>query len=432
MTVTIPTTAPDPTPAPGPRVAVDPDRWPDVARRPYAPLRAAVAGRLLDRAARLRGLHVERPGGPVPPSGPAGAPVLRLHRPADFLHRVGARGLIGFGESYQAGDWDAPDLVALLTALAADPQGLVPRGTHWLRSLYVRRPPRAERATAEGALSNARRHYDLSNDLFALFLDPTMTYSSAVFPGDPAAARWSDLAAAQHHKIDLLLDLARVGPGTRLLEIGTGWGELALRAAARGARVTTLTLSAEQCDLARRRIAGAGVADRVEVRLCDYRSVQGRYDAVVSVEMIEAVGRPFWPAYLTTIDRVLAPGGRVALQAITMSHRQMLATSRTQSWILAYVFPGGRIPSLRAVADTAARHTRLRRTDARAYGPHYAETLRLWRERFTGRRAEVAALGFDEVFRRTWELYLAHSEAGFRTGYLDVHQILLTRPGDTR
>ncbi|MER5352165.1 class I SAM-dependent methyltransferase [Kitasatospora sp. NPDC002551] len=422
------TTASPARPAP----VVDPARWPDVARVPHVPLRAALAGRLLHRAAARRGLRVELPDGRTLRPAPADAPVLRLHRPGDFLHRIGAGGLIGFGESYQAGDWDSPDLVALLTELATAPETLVPAGTQWLRRLHVRRPPTAELPTAANAPRNIHRHYDLSNDLFALFLDPTMTYSSAVFPVGPGPVPLvtrDALPAAQHRKIDRLLDLARVGPGTRLLEIGTGWGELAVRAAARGARVVSLTLSEEQLLLARRRIADAGQAGRAEVRLCDYRAAEGAYDAVVSVEMIEAVGRPFWPEYFATLDRVLAPGGRVALQAITMPHDRMLATSRTYTWILKYVFPGGRIPSLRAVEETAAHATRLRVVRADAFGPHYAETLRLWRERFTERSAQVADLGFDEVFRRTWEFYLAYSEAGFRSGYLDVHQVLLAREG---
>ncbi|GLW72786.1 cyclopropane-fatty-acyl-phospholipid synthase [Kitasatospora phosalacinea] len=421
---TAPTTA---TPFPSP--TVDPLRWPDVARVPHAPVRAAAAGWLLRRAAARRGLRVELPGGRLLRPAPPGAPVLRLHRPEAFAHRLGAGGLIGFGESYQAGDWDSPDLVRLLTALAAAPETLVPPGTAALRRLYLRRTPAEELSTTANARQNVHRHYDLSNELFALFLDPTMSYSSAVFSDPSPATRWSDLVPAQHRKIDRLLDLARVGPGTRLLEIGTGWGELALRAAARGAEVVSVTLSAEQLALARRRIADAGQSARVDVRLCDYRDVRGEFDAIVSVEMIEAVGRPFWPAYFTALDGLLAPGGRVALQAITMPHARMLASSGTYTWILKYVFPGGQIPSLRAVADTAAAHTRLRVVGADAYGPHYAQTLRLWRERFTERAEEVAALGFDAVFRRMWELYLAYSEAGFRSGYLNVHQVLLTRDG---
>ncbi|AUG80635.1 cyclopropane-fatty-acyl-phospholipid synthase [Kitasatospora sp. MMS16-BH015] len=412
--------------------AVDPLRWPDVARVPQAPVRGAVAWWLLRRAARQRRIGVQLPDGRCLVAAPPGAPVLRLHRPESFRQRVGAGGLIGFGESYQAGDWDAPDLVGLLTALAEAPETLVPAGTGRLRRLYVRRPPEAELGTPENARRNISRHYDLSNELFALFLDPTMTYSSALFPLGPDGtpqADWAGLPAAQHRKIDRLLDLARVDSGSRVLEIGTGWGELALRAAARGARVVSLTLSTEQQALARRRIAAAGLTDRVEVRLCDYRAVQGSYDAVLSVEMIEAVGRAYWPAYFATLDRVLAPGGRVALQAITMPHERMLASSETQTWILKYVFPGGRIPSLRAIADTAERETGLRLRAAVGFGQHYAETLRLWRERFAEHAAEVGELGFDQVFRRMWRFYLAYSEAGFRTGYLDVRQLLLTREG---
>ncbi|MFJ9952381.1 class I SAM-dependent methyltransferase [Kitasatospora sp. NPDC091207] len=422
---------------------VDPARWPDVAAVPRAPVRAAAAGLLLRRAVRQRGLRVERPDDRLPdsrlPDAPAtdGAaadgPVLRLHRPDAFRHRVGAGGLIGFGEAYQAGDWDAPDLVGLLTALATAPETLVPAGTARLRPLVLRRPPATELGTVENAQRNIRRHYDLSNELFGLFLDPTMTYSSAIFPLGPDGspqAEWSGLATAQRRKIDRLLDLAAVGPGSRVLEIGTGWGELALRAAGRGATVVSLTLSEEQLALARRRIADAGHAGAVDVRLCDYRQVRGQYDAVVSVEMIEAVGRRYWPVYFATLDRVLAPGGRVALQSITMPHERMLASAGTYTWIHKYVFPGGQIPSARALAQAAARHSGLMLAGSHGYGPHYAQTLRLWRERFAERADELAALGFDQVFRRTWELYLAYSEAGFRSGYLDVRQLLLTRPGE--
>ncbi|MEU9043704.1 MULTISPECIES: cyclopropane-fatty-acyl-phospholipid synthase family protein [unclassified Kitasatospora] len=421
--------------APSAPAAVDARQWPDVARLPHVPARAAVAQRLLRRIARRRGLRVELPYGRLLAPAPAEAPVLRLHRPGAFFHRIGENGLIGFGESYQAGDWDSPDLVALLTELATAPETLVPTGAQWLRRLYVKRPPAAELSTPGNARTNVHRHYDLSNALFALFLDPTMSYSSAIFPTGPGgapAASWDMLAAAQHRKIDRLLDLAEVGPGSRVLEIGTGWGELAIRAATRGARVVSLTLSEEQRALARHRIADAGLAERVEVRLCDYRAAEGEYDAVVSVEMIEAVGRPFWPVYFATIDRVLAPGGRAAVQAITMPHERMLASSGTYTWILKYIFPGGQIPSVDAIHQATSRHTTLRVKACDPFGPHYAQTLRLWRQRFTERADLVDALGFDQVFQRMWELYLAYSEAGFRTGYLEVQQILLTRPESTR
>ncbi|WP_256106995.1 cyclopropane-fatty-acyl-phospholipid synthase family protein [Streptomyces sp. ODS05-4] len=406
-------------PYPATRVSTDPVRWPDVARLPApAPVRTAIARTLLRRAFRRLPLAIRLGDAPAEGAGPG----LTVHDPDAFFRRVGTSGLIGFGESYMAGEWDSDDLAGVLTVLAARVDDLVPAPLRTLRGAWVRRRPAADRNSLTGARKNIHRHYDLSNELFEEFLDPTMTYSSAVFGSLPA--RPEELSAAQARKIDRLLDLAGVGEGTRLLEIGTGWGELALRAAARGAHVITITLSTEQRDLALRRIADAGHADRVDVRLCDYREVEGAYDAVVSVEMIEAVGAEFWPAYFATLRDRLAPGGKVALQAITMPHERMLNTSRTHTWISKYVFPGGLIPSREAVVREAAR-AGLKVTADHGYGEHYAETLRLWRERFAERAAEVRQLGFDTVFQRMWELYLAYSEAGFRARYLDVRQIRL-------
>ncbi|WSS24432.1 cyclopropane-fatty-acyl-phospholipid synthase family protein [Streptomyces sp. NBC_01190] len=404
------------------RAQVDPAAWPDVARLPRGSAARTAVARLIVRQALSRlPLRVRLPDGTE--TGAAG-PVLRLRDPAAFHRRIGADGLIGFGESYMAGEWDADDLVGVLTVLAAQVGDLVPPGLQRLRGMWARRLPRTERNTRDGAARNIQRHYDLSNELFALFLDDTMTYSSALFPALPADP--DALGAAQGRKIDRLLDLAGVGEGTRVLEIGTGWGELALRAARRGARVRTVTLSREQRELALARIAAAGLGERVGVDLLDYRDVRGRFDAVLSVEMIEAVGAEFWPVYFGSLARLAAPGGRIALQAITMPHARMLATRDTYTWIHKYVFPGGALPSREAIADTAAGSgLRVIRDDG--FAAHYAETLRLWRERFTARSAEVSALGFDRTFQRLWEFYLAYSEAGFRSGYLDVRQVLLTR-----
>ncbi|MCQ4198061.1 cyclopropane-fatty-acyl-phospholipid synthase family protein, partial [Streptomyces parvulus] len=359
-----------------------------------------------------------------------GGPLVEVHDPDAFHARIGAQGLIGFGESYMAGEWDAPDLVGALGVLAANAADLVPRPLQRLRRLWHQRQPAALRNTPEGARSNISSHYDLSNDLFALFLDETLSYSSAVFLGFPA--RRESLAAAQQRKIDRLLDLAEVHDGTRLLEIGTGWGELALRAAARGAHVTSLTLSREQRDRALERAREAGLSDRVRVELRDYREERGTYDAVVSVEMIEAVGAEFWPVYFRALDDRLAPGGRAALQAITLPHDRMTASRSTHTWIQKYVFPGGLIPSTEAIETTVRDHTGLHVARRDGFGAHYAETLRLWRERFTERAAEVGALGFDETFRRLWTFYLAYSEAGFRAAYLDVQQYLFTKEGTAR
>ncbi|MFC9440493.1 class I SAM-dependent methyltransferase [Nocardia sp. NPDC057030] len=404
--------------------------WPDVERVPTgarAAIAAAVADRLFRRAVRTLPLRVEYPDATVLGSGGADAPRLILHRPAEFAARLGVGGLIGFGESYMAGDWSAPDPAATLTVFAAHIDTLVPAPLRALRRLYVSKHPAAERNSESNSRSNIARHYDLSNNLFELFLDETLTYSSALFPATAPPPRWADLAAAQQAKIDRILDRAGVGPGTRLLEIGTGWGELALRAAARGATVRSVTLSTEQRALALNRIAAAGLSERVSIDLLDYRQVRGEFDAVVSVEMIEAVGYEYLETFFETIDRVLAPGGRAVIQAITMPHHRMLATRNTYTWVQKYIFPGGFLPSTRLLADVAGRRTELVVREQLSMGEHYAHTLRLWQQRFNARADRVAELGFDPIFRRMWRLYLAHAEAGFRCGYLDVHQILLTR-----
>ena len=220
-----------------------------------------------------------------------------------------------------------------------------------------------------------------------------------------------------------------------VLEIGTGWGELAIRAARRGATVHSITLSSEQLALAEERIAEAGYADQVTVALCDYRDLEAPvgphgatgYDAVVSVEMIEAVGHEYWQTYFETIDRVLAPGGKVAIQAITMPHDRMLATRNTYTWIHKYIFPGGLLPSVEAVDEVTREHTSLRLVERFQFGTHYAETLRLWDEAFLERADEVLALGFDEVFLRMWHFYLEYSRAGFASGYIDDYQLLWER-----
>jgi cyclopropane-fatty-acyl-phospholipid synthase len=326
-----------------------------------------------------------------------------------------------------AGDWTTDDLPGVLEAFAAHMHELIPASLQRLRTRVLRRMPSHHDNTIEGARANIHQHYDLSNDLFKAFLDESMTYSAAVFNGDPADTT-DDLAVAQRRKIDRLLDTADVRSGSRVLEIGTGWGELAIRAAERGADVTTLTISTEQAELARQRIAAAGLTDRAHVQLRDYREVRGQYDSVVSVEMIEAVGANHWDEYFSTIDRVLAPGGRMGLQAILQDDVTVRATGDTYTWIRKYIFPGGQIASVEAIERTLRRCTSLRISDSYTFGRHYAETLRRWRERFEARSAEIARLGFDETFRRMWSLYLAYSEAGFRTGYLDVAQFTLTKP----
>jgi cyclopropane-fatty-acyl-phospholipid synthase len=412
---------------------IDAGRWPDVAAAAGRPVRAAIARALFTAGVAKLPLRVRFPDGRLVGAGAPADPVMVLHRPREFFRRVGASGLIGFGESYMAGDWDSADLTGLLTVFAANVGDLVPPWQQRLRQLAVRSHPADDAQTRDGARRNIGRHYDLSNELFALFLDETMTYSAALFgtaadgsPGTPIASE-PLLAEAQRRKIDCLLDRAGVGPGCRVLEIGTGWGELAIRAAGRGATVVTVTISREQQALATRRVAEAGLAGQVSVELRDYRDIEGEFDAICSVEMIEAVGERYWDTYFMALDKHLAPGGRIGLQTITMSHERMLATRRTYTWIHKYIFPGGLLPSVAAIDNSLAGSTRLRIVARDDFGAHYAETLKIWRDRFCSRADEVADLGFDEVFRRMWEFYLSYSEAGFRSGYISVSQLTLSR-----
>jgi len=394
--------------------------WLDLAPAPTArPVHTAIARMLFGRVAPHLAVRIELPDGRTVGGGGADAPVMRI-RSDDFFRRLGADGLIGFGEAFMAGDWDADDPAAVLAPFAARMSTLVPAWMQRLRHFYVAHQPSRELNTTLGARRNIARHYDLSNELFARFLDESMTYSSAYFePGD-------DLEHAQLRKVDRILDAAGVGLGTHLLEIGTGWGALAVRAAQRGARVTTLTLSREQAAEARARAARAGVESRVDVQLRDYREIEGCYDAIVSVEMIEAVGSEYWPTFFASLDRALAPGGRIAIQAILMQHDRMLATRDQYTWIHKYIFPGGALPSLRSIDEVLRDHTRLRVDDTTTFGEHYAHTLRCWRERFDEQADAVAVLGFDATFRRMWDFYLAYCEAGFATGYLDVAQLVLS------
>ena len=378
--------------------------------------RAAVARAFLSRAADRVPIRIQAPGGRLSGAGGPGSPVLVIRDQDAFYRRLGS-GTAGLAEAYMTGAWDCDDLPGLFTVLAGHVTALVPAPLQELRRWYIPRQPAAEDGTIEGARHNIQRHYDL----FAAFLDPGMTYSSGLFaPGDT-------LAGAQRRKVDALLDRTGVGQATSVLEIGTGWGELAIRAAARGAHVTTLTISPSQWRTARRRAEAAGVADRVDVQLRDYREAAGSYDVVLSVEMIEAVGERHWPAYFTAIDRLLAPSGRAGLQAITMPHDRMLATRGGHTWIHKYIFPGGQIPSLQAITGTLRVHTSLGVTADYPMGQHYARTLAEWRSRFAGAAGPVRQLRFGPTFQRMWNLYLAYCEGGFRSGYLDVHQLVLER-----
>jgi cyclopropane-fatty-acyl-phospholipid synthase len=397
--------------------------WPDLPEPRTGGARPLIARALIRSATGGLPIRIELPDGSAIGAGGQGAPMVQVRDTAAFFARIGT-GTAGFAESYMAGDWDCDDLPGLFSVLATHVHTLLPAPVRALRRLYIPRKPADEEDTIEGARRNIARHYDLSNDFFRLFLDPTMTYSGALFgPGD-------SLEQAQVRKIDRLLDLTGTGPGTRLLEIGSGWGALALRAAGRGASVTTVTNSRAQWDLARSRAADAGLTNRIDFRLCDYREITGVFDAVISVEMVEAVGLEYLPGYFAIIDRVLAPGGQAAIQAITMPHDQLLATAGGQSWIHQYIFPGGQIPSRRALEHAVVEGSSLRISSELAFGRHYASTLAGWRDQFAGAESDVLRLGFGPAFIRMWDLYLAYSCGGFLAGYLNVWQFGLTRSGD--
>jgi cyclopropane-fatty-acyl-phospholipid synthase len=336
------------------------------------------------------------------------------------LARLLVDGETGAGEAYMDGQWSSPDLGAMLRLAALNRSALaltagwwrVP--TQWLRAVAHR----LNRNTIGRARRNIASHYDLSNDLYRLFLDETMTYSSAVFTSETAT-----LAEAQREKYRRIADLAGVEPGMHVLEIGSGWGGMAIYLAGeRGARVTTITLSEEQLGLARERVAEAGLSDLVTVELRDYRTVRGRYDAIVSIEMLEAVGHEYFDAFFETCDRVLRPAGRIGLQSITYPDADYESQRRGANWIQKYIFPGGLLPSL-SVIERATARTSLLITGVSDIAPSYARTLAEWRSRFLASLDAVRALGFDERFVRMWEYYLALSESGFAAGLFQDLQI---------
>ncbi|WP_203336754.1 SAM-dependent methyltransferase [Nocardioides limicola] len=362
--------------------------------------------------------------------GATDRPRLRLIEPDAFVRRLARDPKVGIGEGYTAGEWAAEpgtDLAAALIPFAERLTDVLPAWLLRLRRLVDRPIPEDQHGALEHSQANVAAHYDLSNDLFAAFLDDSLTYSSALFDDSRPLAE-QDLTDAQLRKVHAALDLAGVGPGTDLVEIGTGWGTLAIEAARRGATVTSVTLSVEQADLARQRIDAAGLSGRVKVIVQDYREVTGDYDAVVSIEMIEAVGERFWPDYFGTLSRLVRPGGAVVLQSILMSHERYLATRHSYGWIQKHIFPGGLVPSLPAI-EQHAEVAGLRVARQHAFGTDYAETLHRWRARFLAAWPTIRSDLFGDEFARTWEFYLAYCEAGFRTGYLDVAQLRLEPTG---
>jgi cyclopropane-fatty-acyl-phospholipid synthase len=389
------------------------------------PLLTTMAGRVaLAAAARIRVgcLTVRLPDGPVRVFGDPGSALraeMHIHD-LDALRRVLIGGEVGGGEAYMDGLWSSPDLVALISLAVANRHHLALSKGWWRVPARVGRTisHQRNRNTRAGARRNISAHYDLGNDFYRLWLDETMTYSSAVFESAEQS-----LADAQRAKYRRLAELAGLRRDQEVLEIGTGWGGFAIYAAGElGCRVTTITISQAQHDLARDRVAAAGLADRVDVQLRDYRDIRGTYDAIVSIEMLEAVGAEYHRAFFETCAGALRTGGRMSVQVIAFPHDAYLAQLRGANWIQRYIFPGGVLPSLAAV-ESSLEGTGLLLTGVRDIRDSYAMTLRSWRERFHERSTEVRAMGFDDRFIRMWDYYLSISEAGFRTGMTQDLQI---------
>lgn len=360
---------------------------------------------------------------------------LAVRHPA-LTRRVLLGGGMGFAEAYLDGQWTTPDLVSLMDLMAQNLSGgAVNKPPAVLqplqRLLHLARPN-----TRTGARKNIKYHYDLGNAFYRLWLDPTMSYSCAHFydPEDLAAVAPArlpdhpplrDLEQAQRAKWDRLLRLLQPAPGSTMLEIGCGWGGFAVHAAeTTGCRVTGITISDEQFRLATERVRAAGLADRVEIRLQDYRDVPEQYDTIASIEMFEAVGESYWPAFFGQVLHCLKPQGRAALQVITIPHDRFLGYRRSADFIQKYIFPGGMLPSPEAFAQ-AAGAAHLTVEPPAFFGQDYALTLMEWLRRFDAARAEVRALGFDARFERMWRYYMAYCIAGFRNSMIDVMQVTL-------
>lgn len=367
-------------------------------------------------------LELQMPDGPRIQVG-HGVPLghLRFNRWNAFRDIL-ARGDIGFAESYIDGNWDTPDLTGLLTLLAGN-RSAIDQAIYgrWWGRLVSRLRHLLNANTRAGSRRNIATHYDLGNDFYALWLDPSMTYSSARFDGDTGLS----LEAAQTRKYQRILDLLDLPDGQTLLEIGCGWGgfaEHAVRSA--GHQVRGITLSRQQLDHARARMRRQQLSAQCSFAYQDYREEAGQYDAIVSIEMFEAVGEAYWPVYFATLKKALKPGGRAAVQTILIDDALFERYRNSSDFIQQYVFPGGMLPSSRSFAEAAAR-AGLKVTAEEHFGLDYAETLNRWHQAFEAQLDAVRAQGFDERFVRIWRFYLAYCEAGFRAGSIDVAQYRL-------
>ena len=359
-------------------------------------------------------LRVEGEGGPF---------ATMIVRDYAFATKLAKGGDVGVAEAFLDGDWDTPNLERFLELFCANQQVMAQlmAGKPILRFAQMLRHW-LNRNTKAGSRRNIHAHYDLGNAFYSAWLDPTMTYSSALYPDGE-----TDLAAAQTAKYRALADALHLRPGMRVLEIGCGWGGFAeIAARDYGCHVTGLTISREQYDFAKQRAHDAGLSARIDIRLQDYRDETGRYDAIASIEMFEAVGEEYWKTYFRQLRDRLVPGGRAGLQVITIDEKLFPNYRRELDFIRRYVFPGGMLPTPTHLRDLGRAHG-LAPVAERAFGGDYATTLVEWRTRFRAAWPRLTSLGFDERFRRLWEYYLAYCEAGFRVGTIDVKQVVYVR-----
>ncbi len=343
-----------------------------------------------------------------------------------FFRRVALGGEIGLGESYMAGEWDSPSVTDLFKLFIINRDAIREEGTLLPLAMNFLEGLRhiARENSHFGSSRNIGKHYDLSNDFFRLFLDASMTYSCGIYHTGEET-----LEEAQRNKLQAMIRKARLGAGDHVLEIGCGWGAFALEAAREtGCRVTGITISREQYKLARQRVVEAGLEDRVEILLKDYRQVEGRFDRIVSIEMLEAVGHRYFGDFFRCCDRLLAPDGIAVLQTITVPDHRYDQYRKGCDWIQKHIFPGGHLPSLGALCGAMAGSSRFVVEHVENIGIHYARTLREWRERLEGSLDRVAQLGFDRTFQRKWLYYLSFCEAAFETRSLGDLQLVLTRP----
>lgn len=346
---------------------------------------------------------------------------------AGFYRQILAGGSIAMGEAYIQGGWSSPDLVAVTRLFSANLPTLeaLESRQSWLTGLAVKIAHALNRNTRDGSRKNIAAHYDLGNDFFRLFLDPTMMYSAAIFP-----TAQSTLEQASIAKLDEICQQLELNSDDHLLEIGTGWGGLAVHAARNyGCRVTTTTISREQFEYARERVRAEGLEDRITLLCEDYRKLTGSYDKLVSIEMIEAVGHDYYSSYFRCCSDLLKTNGKMVIQAITIADQRYDQARRSVDFIQRYIFPGGCLPSVAVIADHLARDTDMQMVHLRDITQDYALTLAHWRERFLAAQDAVNTMGFDQHFIRMWEFYLAYCEGGFAERIIGTVQLAFAKPG---